>query len=137
MRLNVHLNFSGQCEEAFERYRGILGGKISIMMTYGESPMANQVGAEWQKKIMHVSLETEDQTLMGADVPPDRYQKPQGFDIAVRVSDPAEAERVFKALVEGGVVQMPLQETFWSHRFGMLVDRYGIPWMVNCGKTSS
>ena len=134
MRLNAHLNFSGHCEEAFRLYQRILGGTISIMMPYGESPIANQVGPEWQKKIMHVSLETSDQVLMGADAPPDRYQKPQGFAVAVNVADAADAQRMFQALAEGGIVQMPLQETFWATRFGMLVDRYGIPWMVNCGR---
>ncbi len=73
---------------------------------------------------------------MGADAPPDRYQTPQGFSVAVHLGDAEEAERIFNALANGATVQMPLQETFWALRFGMLVDRFGTPWMINCGKST-
>jgi PhnB protein len=73
---------------------------------------------------------------MGADVPPDSYKEPRGFSITIQINDPADAERIFGALSEGGTVTMPLQETFWAARFGMVVDRFGIPWMVNCGQAA-
>jgi PhnB protein len=73
---------------------------------------------------------------MGSDAPPGRQQKPQGFSVNLGFKDPAEAERIFHALVESGTVTMPFGETFWATRFGMLVDRFGIPWMVNCEKAA-
>jgi PhnB protein len=72
---------------------------------------------------------------MGMDSPPDRYLAPQGFNVAVDITDPDEAGRAFRALAEGGTVTMPFQQTFWAHRFGMCTDRFGIPWMINCEKS--
>ena len=69
---------------------------------------------------------------MGSDCPPDRYQQPKGFSVSLINNDPGEAERLFHALEEGGKVEMPIQKTFWATRFGMLVDRFGVPWMINC-----
>jgi PhnB protein len=103
-------------------------------MTYGESPLAGQTPPDWHGKILHATLDLGDDVLSGADAPPEHYQKPQGFSVALNVADAAEAERIFKALAEKGAVQMPLQETFWALRFGMLVDQFGTPWMINCGK---
>lgn len=88
--------------------------------------------AEWRNKILHARLTVGDQVLMGSDAPPDRYEPSKGFSVTLGVNDPAEAERLFKALAEKGTVQMPLEQTFWALRFGMLVDRFGIPWMINC-----
>ena len=132
MQLNPYLNFNGQCEAAFKFYERCLGGKIVFTMTYGESPMADKVPADWRKKILHVRLMVGDQALMGADAPPEHYEKPQGFSVSVGIDDPADAERIFHALAEKGTVSMPIQKTFWAQRFGMLVDQFGIPWMVNC-----
>ena len=132
MQLNPYLNFNGQCEAAFKFYERCLGGKIVFTMTYGESPMADKVPAEWRKKILHVRLMVGDQALMGADAPPEHYEKPQGFSVSVGIDDPADAERIFHALAEKGTVSMPIQKTFWAQRFGMLVDQFGIPWMINC-----
>lgn len=136
MRLNPYLSFNGQCEAAFQFYEKALGGKISMFMRFEDSPMAGQMPPGWGKKIIHVTLTVGDQTLQGSDAPPDRYQKPQGISVALNTTDVKEAERVFQALGEGAAVQMPLQETFWAQRFGMLTDRFGTPWMVNCGKPS-
>ena len=69
---------------------------------------------------------------MGSDAPPGRYEEPKGFSVSLQIKDPADAERIFRALAEKGTVRMPLEKTFWAQRFGMLVDRFGIPWMVNC-----
>jgi len=134
MRLSTHLGFTGQCEEAFKLYEKTLGGKIQMMMTYGNSPMADQFPADFHNKIMHVSMLVDGQVLMGADAPPGRGAKPQGFTVAISVSDTSQAERIFNTLAEGGQVQMPLQQTFWAKKFGMLIDRFGTPWMVNAGE---
>jgi PhnB protein len=132
MQLNTYLVFNGQCEEAFKFYEQCLGGKIAAMFTHVGTPAAEHVPTEWLKKIMHVRLEVGDSILMGSDSPPDRYKPPQGFAVNIAVEKTEEAERIFHALAEGGNVGMPLQQTFWAARFGMLVDRFGIPWMVNC-----
>ena len=126
--------FNGQCEEAFRFYEKCLGGKIAFTMTYGESPMAEKTAPDLQKKIMHTRLMVGDQVLMGSDAPPDRFQKPQGFSVSIGVKDPAEAERIYKALSDKGEIWMAMQETFWAQRFGMCVDRFGTPWMINCEK---
>jgi PhnB protein len=132
MQLNTYLVFNGRCEEAFKFYEQSLGGKIAAMFTHAGTPAAEHVPPEWLKKIMHVRLEVGDCVLMGSDAPPDRYKQPQGFSVNIAVEKPEEAERIFGALAEGGTVGMPLQQTFWAARFGMVVDRFGIPWMVNC-----
>ena len=131
-----YLTFTGQCEAAFRFYEKCLGGEIVMMMTYADSPVAEQTSPDWRKKIMHASFALGEQVLQGADAPPERYQKPQGFSVMLNLIDAAEADRIFQALAENGTVQMPLQETFWALRFGMAVDQFGIPWMINCGKPS-
>ena len=136
MRFQAHLNFNGQCEEAFQFYSKVLGGNVLMMMPFEGSPMADEVPPAWRKKILHATIQVGDQIVMGADASPERYQKPQGFSVSIDLADPAEAERIFQALSANAQVQMPLQETFWAQRFGMLTDRYGTPWMVNCGKAA-
>ena len=137
MEMNTYLLFNGQCEAAFKFYEQHLGGKITHMQTHGDSPMAEHVSPEWRDKIIHARLILGDNVLMGSDTPPNDYAKPQGFSVALHTTDTAEAERVFQALAENGTVQMPIQETFWAHRFGMLVDQFGIPWMVNHEKPAN
>jgi len=134
MRLNPHLSFDGRCEAAFRFYERSLGGKILMMMTHGDSPMAEQTQPEWRSKIMHATIEVGGQVLMGGDPSPEKYQKPQGFGIALQIDRAEEADRIFALLAENGTVQMPLQETFWALRFGALVDQFGIPWLINCEK---
>ncbi len=134
MRLNPYLTFNGQCEAAFKFYEKCLGGKIVMMMTYGDSPMAEQTRPDWRKKIIHATFALGDHVLQGADALPERYQKPQGFSVLLYIGAAAEADRIFKALAEKGAVQMPIQETFWAQRFGTLVDQFGTPWTINCGK---
>jgi PhnB protein len=92
------------------------------------------VPAEWRKKIIHARLVGNGMLLMGSDAPPDRYEPMKGFSVTLNVKEPAEAERVFNALAENGSVRMPLGETFWAKKFGMLTDRFGTPWMINCEK---
>jgi PhnB protein len=136
MQLSPHLNFNGNCETAFKFYEKCLGAKITFMMPYEGSPLANEVPAEWRGKILHASLQVGDALILGADAPPGRYEKPQGFSVTLSPKDPAEAERIFVGLSDGGRVTMPMQETFWAARFGMLVDQFGIPWMINCPKAA-
>jgi PhnB protein len=132
MQLNPHLVFDGRCEAAFKFYEKLLGGKIETMMTHEGSPIADNVPAEWRKKILHARMAIAGQVVMGMDAPPDRYRKPQGFFVTLDVKDPAESGRIFHALEENGAVQMPLQKTFWAKLFGMVTDQFGIPWMINC-----
>lgn len=134
MQLIPYLNFNGQCEEAFEFYEKLLAGKITFMMPHEGTPAADHVPAQWHEKILHATLSVGDNLLQGADAPPEHYQKPQGFSVSIDIKDAAEAERIFHALEQNGTVQMTMQETFWAVRFGMVTDRFGIPWMINCGK---
>jgi PhnB protein len=134
MDINVYLLFNGDCEAAFKFYEKHLGGKIEMMMPHKGSPAEGQVPAEWGDKIMHARMTVGKQTLMASDAPPGRYSKPGGFSVNIGLKDAAEAERVFSALAEKGQVHMPIGETFWATRFGMLVDQFGIPWMVNVEK---
>jgi PhnB protein len=135
MELNPYLFFNGQCEAAFKFYAKVLGGDIIMMMSHEGTPAAGQVPPEWQGKIIHARMKVGDKTLMGSDAPPGNQETMQGFSVTLGVADPAEAERIFHALAENGTVRMPIGETFWAVRFGMLVDQFGTPWMVNCEKT--
>jgi PhnB protein len=137
MQLNPYLNFNGQCEAAFQFYERCFGGKIVSMVTFDGAGDASQLPAGWGKKIMHAHMVAGEQVLMGADAPPGRYEQPQGFSMSIHVEQPAEAERVFHALAENGKVQMPLQQTSWAPKFGMVVDQFGIPWIVNCAAASA
>ena len=132
MQMTTYLSFSGECEAAFKFYEECLGGKLGEIFRYAGSPMAEQVPADWQNKVMHGSLTIGEHVLMGGDVAPDRYEKPKGFSLSLQMTSTTQAERVFHLLAKDGTVVMPLEKTFWAARFGMLVDRYGIPWLINC-----
>jgi PhnB protein len=132
MRINAYLTFNGQCEAAFRYYEKCLGGKIVFMLKYGDSPMAGDTPAGRRDHILHATFQLGDQVLGGVDSPPETYRKPQGFFVTLNLSDVAVAERIFATLSENGDVQMALQETFWAKRFGVLVDRFGTPWMIDC-----
>jgi PhnB protein len=135
MQLASYLHFNGNCEAAFNLYQKVLGGRIVNKMTYGDSPMVDKVSPEWRGKIIHTALLVDENWLMGSDATPERYHEPKGFSVSIGVDDPLEAERIFHALAEKGTVRMEIQETFWAERFGMLVDRFGTPWMINCEKS--
>jgi len=132
MQITTYLLFDGQCEEAFKFYEKCLGGKIESMIPHAGTPAEAQMPPEMRNKILHARLSVGDQVLMGSDCPPGRYDPPKGFSVSLEVKDPAEAERIFNALAENGNVKMPIQKTFWASRFGMAVDRFGTPWMINC-----
>ena len=144
MQLTPYLTFNGQCQAAFKFYQQCLGGQIELMMTHGDSPIADQVPPEWHELILHARLVVKDAVLFGSDNPPsgggssdsriDDPERARGMHVALHVDDPAEAERIFNAFAENGAIKMPLQKTFWADCFGMVLDRFGTPWMINGGR---
>jgi PhnB protein len=133
MQVCTHLSFNGECEAAFQFYARCLGGTITLMLKYGDSPIAAATPAS-ADGVVHATLQLDGQTLTGADVPSVQYEKPQGFALQLNVDDVGEAERMFGVLAEGGAVHFPLQATFWAERYGMVVDAFGTPWEINCGR---
>jgi PhnB protein len=134
MQVNPYLFYNGNCEEALNYYQKALGAQIEAKMPYGDGPAEMPIPADWKTKIMHARITIDGEVLMASDATPGDYKAPQGFSVALAVEDPAEAERRFKALAEGGTVRMPFGQTFFSNGFGMCVDKFGIPWMVNSPK---
>ena len=133
MKFETYLHFDGDCEQALKFYEQCFGGKIEALLPYASAPAQDQrVPAEWRNKIMHGRLAIGDAAIMGMDAPPGYFEQPKGFSVSIMLGDPAEAERLFHALEQGGTVRMPIQQTFWATRFGMLTDRFGTPWMINC-----
>lgn len=131
MQVAPYLNFKGNCAEAFRFYEKCFGGKIEMMMTHKDAPPEMNINPEWHDKIMHVRLNVDGAIIMGSDAPGDYYRQPQGWHVSLGIKKPEDAERIYKELSEGGNVTMPLQQTFWSQKFAMLTDRFGIPWMIN------
>lgn len=141
MKTTPYLSFHGDCRDAFATYKSIFGGEV-FQITYGDAPPqpegttppegCGDIPASAKDHIMHATL-AQGQTafLMGSDMPPGFEKGSGGISVALNCDDNAEAERVFNALAEGGNVQMPMAETFWAERFGMLVDRFGTPWLIN------
>ena len=130
MAFHPYLNFGGNCREAFSRYQEIFGGEL-VLMPMSEMPAEVEVPADQGDLIMYAALTFEGHILMASDDPSPTFGPVQGMFVNYTVGDAAEAERVFEALADGGKVTMPIGETFWSPRFGMCVDRFGTPWMVN------
>ena len=131
MQINPYLFYNDKCEAAFKFYEKVLGGKIEMMVRADEGPADMKPGPGREKLIMHARMSVDGQVLMGSDSPPEHSQKPQGFSICLTVKDPAEAERKFNALSEGGSINMPFGKTFFAKGFGMCFDQFGIPWMIN------
>lgn len=132
MQLVAYLNFSGTAREAMDFYAIALNGKVTQRFTYGESPMAGQMAEADHAKVMHSQLEVGSALIMGADGPPPHESGSTAVNIMQET--PEDAERVFSALSAGGEVTMPLEETFWAHRFGAITDKFGKRWMINCLK---
>jgi PhnB protein len=132
LEVAAYLSFKGDCEAAFKCYEEVLGAKLGLFFRYADSPMADVVPEGWETKVMHGSVRIDGKLLEGADVPPERYERPQGFSLSLNVKSVEDAERVFESLRSGGEVRYPIAKTFWSERFGMVIDRFGIPWMINC-----
>jgi PhnB protein len=133
MQMNPYLSFKGNCEVAFRFYEECFGGQMGPLFRYAETPAEHLVPSEWSDKIMHGSVAVAGQVLMGADVAPERYEEPKGFSLSLQIESAADAERIFLELARDGRVLMPLEKTFWAERFGMVIDRFGLPWLINCG----
>ena len=132
MEVSPYLFFQDQCEAAFRFYERALGGKIEMMMRNGEAPADMPSAPERKNLIMHARISFDGEVLLGSDAPPDRYNKPQGYSVCLTFEDPADAERKFKALSDGGNVSMPFSKTFFAQGFGMCQDKFGISWMIHC-----
>jgi PhnB protein len=109
-----------------------LGAEIEAMLPYENGGEGMPIPPGYDKKIMHAKISIDGEVIMASDAPPGHFHPPQGFSVSLQVEDPADAERRFKALTEGGSINMPFGKTFFSKGFGMCVDQFGIPWMVNC-----
>ena len=135
MQLNPYLFFDGDCEAAFTFYAQTLRGEIEMLMHYGDAPGGDGNPAIGDR-VIHVCLKFGEQRLMGSDACPPQhpYTRPEGFSVCVNVETVAEARRIFDAFAEGGAVFAPLDKTFFAEAWGMLVDRFGIPWMINCAR---
>jgi PhnB protein len=127
VKLAVHLTFAGHCADAFRFYQRVLGGTDLRTFRWGDAPGSSDMPADW---LVHASLTLGGYELMGADVATAQYERPRGFYVYHAVATRADAERIFAALSDGGSVVMPLSQTFWSPCFGVLVDRYGVPWEI-------
>ncbi len=131
-RIEAYLTFDGQCAEAMRFYERTLGGRLETLMTFADSPMADQAPPGSADRILHARLVVDGGDLMASDAPAGQpYAGMHGFALSLQYSDLAEARRVFDALAAGGRVEMPLQKVFWADAFGMVVDRFGTPWMIN------
>jgi PhnB protein len=137
--VNVYLTFNGNCREAFDFYKSVFGGEFPYVGTFGEMPPQEGMPPmpdEMKNKIMHISLPISAETaIMGSDRGGDwapELQQGNNFSISVNTEDQEEAKRIFDALADGGQITMPYDKTFWNAYFGMLTDKFGINWMVNC-----
>lgn len=130
--MEAYLTFDGNAAEALAFYAQCLGGKIDFSMTYGESPMGAQTPDDYKNRIMHATVSARGAKLMASDAPAHyKFEGYKGFSLSVQAKDVKEGEQLFNALAAGGKVTMPYAATFWSPGFGMLEDKFGVPWMVN------
>lgn len=130
MQLHTYLNYGGNCEQAFRFYEEHLGGQITMLMRHGEQPDQSQVPAGWGDAVLHARMNIGGTELLGADIPPDRFQPIRSAYLSLTFGSSAEAERVHALLAEGGQIFMPMAETFFAFRFSMLRDRFGTSWMI-------
>ena len=130
MKLNPYLNYGGNCKEAFEFYAKNMGGKINAMLTFADQPNPENAPPDWKNKIMYASMSIGETEIMGSDAPVDRFQPMRSVYLALRVDNTPEAERLYKLLTDGGEIFMPMEETFFAHRFAMLRDKFGTSWMI-------
>ena len=131
MKLEANIVFQGQCQEAFEFYENVLGGTIVFMLTYENSPMADQLPPDWGGKVAHATLKIGEADISGADALPENTEPLSGFYFVIHPIGLAASERVFRLLTEGGEVTIPLQKTFFSPGYGIVKDRFGVSWKVN------
>ena len=136
MQLHTYLNYGGNCEDAFRFYERHLGGKITFLMRHGEQPARSQLPAEWNGKVLHARIDLGGTQLLGADIPPDRFQPIRSAYLSLTLDTIEEAERVYALLTEAGEIFMPIQETFFAKRFAMCRDRFGTSWMLVGAQTA-
>ena len=130
MQLNTYVNYGGNCEQAFRFYEEHLGGKILMLMRHGEQPGASNVAPEWKNAVLHARMTLGGTDLLGADIPPDRFQPMRSAYLTLSVDSIGEAEKVYDLLKDGGQIFMKMEETFFASRFAMLRDRFGTSWMI-------
>ena len=130
MKLFTYLNYGGNCEQAFRFYEKHLGGKIIMMVTHGQQPDPSKVAPDWKNAILHARMAIGETTLLGADVPPERFQPMRSAYLSLLVGSSEEAERIYALLSDGGQIFMPMEETFFAFRFAMLRDKFGTSWMI-------
>lgn len=130
MKITPYLNFAGDCREAMTFYQSVFGGELE-MTAHKDTPSAEHVPPEMQNQIMHAALTIGDAVIFASDAPMTKANNFSGVYLSVHPTSVEEADRMFAALKEGGEVEMPLEETFWAKRFGMLYDRWGVKWMFN------
>ena len=130
MELHTYLNYGGNCEEAFRFYEQHLGGKITFLMRHGRQPGPGNVPPEWNGKVLHARMNLGGTELLGADIPAERFQPIRSAYLSLTVSSVDEAERLYSLLSDGGQIFMPMEETFFAHRFAMLRDKFGTSWML-------
>ena len=128
MKLYTYLNYGGNCQEAFRFYEQHLGGKITMLMTHGQGPNPNDGPPDWKDAVLHARMSIGETELMGADIP--SYQPMRSAYLTLIVGSTDEAERIYAALADGGQIFMPMEETFFAHRFSMLRDKFGVNWMI-------
>ncbi len=137
MKLNPYVIFNGNCEEAMNFYRDILGGEFTMFMRYADAPDSMPVPDEMKNKVMHVTMEFSGATLMGADSMQGPVSSGNNHHLSVSMEDEGEAITIYNALAEGGQQTMPFQEVFWGGKFGMLIDKYKNQWMISAEHTGA
>jgi PhnB protein len=137
MQPTPYLFFDGQCETAFHFYSQCFGSPIVASIKYGDQGNCESLGPEARNRIMHTAMKLDSGMILASDCLPGQFERPQGFAVSVDLPSAEEAERVFGQLSTNGSVTMPMTETFWAIRFGMVTDQYGIPWMIGCNKQVS
>lgn len=132
IQFHAYIYFKGECEAAFKLYERAFGAKVELLERYGDALRDPPVPEHWKNKIVRGHLRIGDSVVRASDPPAEMYVKPHGTRLSLTINNVAEAERAFAALAEGGVVHLPFQRMSPSTRFGMLADRYGMPWMITC-----
>ena len=131
MQVNPYLFYNGNCEAALTFYAKVLGARIEETHRYGDGPPEMPTPPDYKDKLMHARITIDGEVIMASDAPPGHFKPAQGFAVSLQVRDPGDAALRFRALSDGGTVTMPFAKTFFSKGFGMCVDKFGTPWMVN------
>jgi PhnB protein len=131
MQVNPYIFFNGNCEAALTYYSKVLGAKIEEIIRYESAPADMPSPPEWKQKVMHARITIDGEVLMASDAPPGHFNQPQGFAVSLQVQNPGDAAVRFRQLSDSGTVTMPFGKTFFSNGFGMCIDKFGTPWMVN------